>query len=199
MCKKIAITGGIGSGKSLVLQCIRELGYPAYSCDDIYKEISGDAQYIEKIKEFFPECIRNNIFDRKKLSDIVFNNRERLERLNQISHPLIMRELHERMNQSKAKLLFAEVPLLFEEGFEKDFDETIYVKRNLEKRIRAVILRDKTDRLSVIKRIQRQFDPDSAIGKEKLKSSNVHILENDADVENVKIWLNNFIVSISQS
>lgn len=198
MRKKIAVTGGIGSGKSFVLQCIRELGYSTYSCDDIYKEISNSLPYVEKIKEVFPDCVCGNVLDRKKLSNIVFNDRTRLETLNQISHPLIMRALYERMNQSKEKLTFAEVPLLFEEGFEKDFDETIYVKRNIEERIQAVILRDKTDRISVEKRIRQQFDPDSAIGKKKLENPNVHVLENDADIEKIKIWLNHFIVTISQ-
>lgn len=196
MCKKIAVTGGIGSGKSLVLQCIQELGYPVFSCDEIYKEISETPQYLEKIKEVFPDCVHHNALDRKKLSNIVFNDRTKLKKLNEISHPLIMNELYARMDQSNAKFVFAEVPLLFEAGLEKDFHETIYVKRNIEDRIQSVILRDKTDRKSVEERIRQQFDPDSVTGRKRMQNSNIHILENDANIEKIKIYLNDLFTTI---
>ena len=52
MQKKIAITGGIGSGKSIALDFIRGLGYPVYSCDEIYKEVLLSKKYIEKIRPY---------------------------------------------------------------------------------------------------------------------------------------------------
>lgn len=189
MVKKIAVTGGIGSGKSLVMQCIRELGYPVFSCDEIYKEISKTADFTKKIKEFLPSCVRNDTIDRQALADIVFNNKEQLEILNKISHPIIMDTLHKRMENCSCEIAFAEVPLLFEGGYEKDFHETIFVKRNLKERIRAIIQRDKTDEESALKRIHSQFDPESKEGQEKLKSTSVFILDNNFDLNHIKSQL----------
>ena len=68
MSKKIAITGGIGSGKSLVLNCIKELGYPTYSCDEIYKEIRNSKTYLDNLQALFPDCVSNGILNSEKLA-----------------------------------------------------------------------------------------------------------------------------------
>jgi dephospho-CoA kinase len=135
MLKKIAITGGIGSGKSLVLQCAKELGYPTFSCDEIYKNIMATQEYVEIIRKSFPTCVKNNIINKNLLADIVFNDEKALGKLNSVAHPLIMQTLHEEMEKLKEGIVFAEVPLLFEGNYENDFHETIYVKRNFEDRI----------------------------------------------------------------
>ena len=90
MKKKIAITGGIGSGKSEAIKIIKELGFPVFSCDEIYKEIIFSKEYVQRIEENFPTCVKNGIIDRKELSAIVFANREKRDLLNSLSHPLIM-------------------------------------------------------------------------------------------------------------
>ena len=91
MVKKIAITGGIGSGKSLVLECIKEWGYPVFSCDEIYKELLQTKEFSQKITAAFPTCVKDEKIDRKELANIVCNNKEQLELLNKISHPIIMK------------------------------------------------------------------------------------------------------------
>lgn len=193
MVKKIAITGGIGSGKSLVLECIKELGYPVFSCDMIYKELLQTPKFARKIAELFPSCVKNNEIDRKELGNIVFNNKEQLETLNKLSHPVIMETLYERMDKCGNKIAFAEVPLLFEGGFEKDFHETIFVKRDIEERIKAIILRDKINEESALQRIRAQFNPNSKVGAEKLSKSNVFILDNNSNIENIKKQLTVFL------
>ena len=55
----IAITGGIGSGKSSVAEIIRTMGFPVFSCDNINRELMKDAKYIEEIKILFPSAIEN--------------------------------------------------------------------------------------------------------------------------------------------
>ena len=55
--KKIAITGGIGSGKSLALRYMNEMGYPTFSCDEIYKEVIQSNAYVEQIALYFPDVI----------------------------------------------------------------------------------------------------------------------------------------------
>ena len=193
MVKKIAITGGIGSGKSLVLECIKEWGYPVFSCDEIYKELLQTKEFSQKITAAFPTCVKDEKIDRKELANIVFNNKEQLELLNKISHPIIMKTLYNQMDNCDNEMAFAEVPLLFEGGYEKDFYETIYVKRNINDRIKAIVLRDKTDENSALQRIQSQFDPDSKDGLEKLNNAQSFILDNNGNIQNIKNQLQNFL------
>ena len=66
--KKIAITGGIGSGKSTVIELIKDQGFPVFSCDEIYKEIIVSKEYIQKIQENFPTAVKNGLIDKQILS-----------------------------------------------------------------------------------------------------------------------------------
>lgn len=184
MQKKIAITGGIGSGKSFVLRYIADLGYPTFSCDEIYKDIIDTEEYVNKIATVFPTCVENQILDRKKLSNIVFGDEKKLKILNSIAHPLIMRELLGKMSACPQSKVFAEVPLLFEGNFEVLFDEVILVKRSLQERIEAIKIRDKLSSPEIYARIQNQVDYDSRELELRLQNCNAHILYNsnfDAD------------------
>ncbi len=174
MNKKIAITGGIGSGKSTVSQMIRDMGYPVYSCDEIYAALINNEQYITEIKNAFPTAVQKDRIDREKLAKIVFNDDSALERLNKIAHPLIMESLLKQMNTEKG-LVFAEVPLLFEGNFESLFNEIIVVKRNKKERIESVCARDCKTEEEVVARMNAQFDYDT----EKI---NAIIIENTGEL-----------------
>lgn len=155
---KIAVTGGIGSGKSTVCNILKELGYPVCSCDEIYKKIKTEPKYLEKLAELFPECVQNGALQAELLSDVVFHDKKKLAALNALSHPIIMLRVHEFLERQKDKLVFAEVPLLFEGGFEKDFDCVWIVTRNKEDRIAAVQQRDGISKEGVSARIQNQIN-----------------------------------------
>ena len=118
MSKKIAITGGIGSGKTTVSNLIKEKGYPVYSCDEIYKELIDSTIYIKEIEKAFPAAIKQGKINRKGLAEIVFSNEQERKRLNEIAHPLIMKTLLDHISQRENELIFAEVPLLLEGNFE---------------------------------------------------------------------------------
>ncbi len=193
--KKIAITGGIGSGKSYISTLLREMGYPVFSCDEIYKEIACSNEYLQIIENLFPGCIENGILDRKKLGSIVFSDQEQLAKLNAVAHPLIMKRLLELMSEEQNEFAFGEVPLLFEGGYEIHFDETIFVKRNLEDRIQAVMRRDSLSREKVLNRVHMQFDYESEIGKQK--TSNAIIIENNTTIKNLKNRLREIIKQLS--
>ena len=91
---RIAITGGIGSGKSQCLNILNKLGYKTFSCDEIYAELKDGEEYVAKIKTIFPQVIENGKINNQKLSKIVFSNEAELKKLNQIAHPIIMKELY---------------------------------------------------------------------------------------------------------
>lgn len=190
MPKKVAITGGIGSGKSTVVDIIKELGFPIFSCDEIYSEIINSKEYIKKVKDLFPSVIENNQISRIKLAEIVFSNNKNRETLNAIAHPLIMKELDNRMNSCKENLVFAEVPLLFEGGYESKFDDIIVVIRDLNERISAICQRDNTTIKHAKKRIEAQFDYQSQEGQEKIKKCNAILLENNNDIPQLKTTIN---------
>ena len=181
---KIAITGGIGSGKSAVANCLQELGYVVYSCDEIYKTIIVSPKYVEKVSETFPECIENGEINRKILASIVFQNERKLQQLNDIAHPLIMERLFSLMNNTKESLVFAEVPLLFESRTEKQFDKVIIVQRDIGLRMEGVAKRDGLTSSEIEKRMQAQFDYSKL---DATQFDNLIILKNDGDLQKLKI------------
>lgn len=191
--KKIAITGGIGSGKSIVGKYIETIGYPVFSCDEIYKEIIHTPAYVAAIAECFPTAIVKEKIDRKKISAIVFNDENALKKLNQISHPLIMRVLDERMNAQSFDLVFAEVPLLFEGGFENQFDHILVITRNKEMRIRDIVQRDGLSVLDAEKRISSQFDYDGLQAQKYFQEKKVYRIENDGSIFQLNEKVRGFI------
>lgn len=193
MKKKIAITGGIGSGKSSVLHTFRGMGYPTFSCDEIYREIIDTPAYIQKIKEVFPECIVEGKIDRKILAKLVFQNEEKLTALNAIAHPFIMERLLASMNNCAGETVFAEVPLLFEGNYEKLFDKVIVVQRNEEQRIQSVVKRDGISSKEVENRISAQFKYDDPKNENRLKNANVIFLNNEGDLFSLKNKIKNLI------
>lgn len=182
----VAITGGIGSGKTLASEFARELGYAVFSCDALYKEVILSSEYIAKVQAFFPEAVQNGRVDRKKLSDIVFNDAVKLQQLNNISHPLIMELLLQRMDMANGRIIFAEVPLLLEGGFEKLFHRVIYIYRSDTARVNAVMARDGCTLDEVKKRMNCQFNPFSESGESRLKNCNALLIENDGSPEDLK-------------
>ena len=171
---KIAVTGGLGSGKSEFCGILREMGYPVFSCDEINRELWKDPSYLSELAGLFPDCLTDGLPDKTKLSRKVFSDERARARLNALSQPRIMQELIGRMNGFPTTV-FAEVPLLFEGGYEKLFDAVLALRRDKEARISAVSKRDGLTRTDALARIQRQFDPD------KLEEKQCLIVENDGD------------------
>ena len=185
--KKIAITGGIGSGKSTVSAYIKERGYPVFSCDEIYKEVITMPAYINAIQKVFPNVIQNGEIDRKRLSEQVFTDEKKRLDLNAVAHPLIMQRLMKKMQACKSELIFAEVPLLFEGGYQNWFDQIIIVKRSVEQRIQSVCKRDGLTKVEAQMRMCSQIDYDGEQMHKLEQMSNVFILQNDKDVSHLKI------------
>ena len=154
---KIAITGGICSGKSTVAKIIKDQGYTVYSCDEIYSELLNDTDFVDTLdKEFGAIKKSDGSLNRSKLSEIVFGDSEKLKKLNLLTHPKIMQRAVEQM--SGAGIYFCEVPLLFEGGFEQLFDNVIVVLRDEDERISELMHRSKIDKNQAILRINSQFD-----------------------------------------
>lgn len=171
---RIAITGGIGSGKSTVTKIIKDLGYPVVSCDNVYTELLNDNAFLTILSNEFGDILDDcGKLDRKKLASITFNDFVKLQKLNEITHPAIMERVMKECD--KHEVCFCEVPLLFECGYEKLFDETIVLLRDIDKRIKSTIERDKLSKEEIAKRIKSQFD------YKNLNLDKYHVIVNDSD------------------
>lgn len=177
--KKIyAITGGIGCGKTAVSAIIRESGYPVFSCDEIYSQILEDKNFVAKLEDLFGgvTCVDGTL-NRAALSAKVFSDGSSLKKLNTIAHPAIMDELFRCARKSSSSLIFCEVPLLFENGFEGLFDGVIVVTRPEVERIKAVMTRSGLSEEQVRARIAAQYNYSSGINDEYI------VVTNDGGIE----------------
>lgn len=155
---KIAVTGGIGSGKTTVCNFIKKCGYPVFSCDEVYAELLNDGKLTERIvEEFGVEVMSDGKIDRRKLAACVFGDEKKLQKLNEITHPKIFEEMFSQAEKYSG-LTFFEVPLLFEGGYQNLFDEVLVVLRGVDERISSVKLRDNLSAEEVKKRIKKQYD-----------------------------------------
>ncbi len=188
---RIAITGGIGSGKSEVCSRIKRAGYPVFSCDEIYAELLNEGVFDSNLKRCFGEKIfKCGKLDKNQLAGIVFENREELEKLNIITHPKILSCAFDCMKAHK--LSFLEVPLLFENGFERYFDGVIVVLRNLEERIKSIVKRSKISTQEAILRIKSQFNYDNC------DFAKYYVIHNDLNLQHLNDCVDDVLKTIAE-
>lgn len=182
--KKIAITGGIGSGKSTVSEIIRKMGYVVVSADKVYSELLLNEDFVKEICELMNispiEKDGHVTIDRKALSALVFSDKTQLSRLNDFTHPRIMNEIFRR-SEGVEPLFFAEVPLLFERGYETEFDNVFVVRRQLDLRLSGTAKRDGKTEAEIRKVIDNQFDYEG--NKSGYKSI---IIENNGTIQELE-------------
>ena len=163
----VGLTGGIGSGKSTVLNEFKNLGIKTYSADKVAKKlINSDKVLVKSIKNLFGDNIYiNNIIDSEKLSKIVFKNPNKLESLNSIIHPAVAKDFESFIKANNGDYIVKEVAIIFETNTEDNYDKIILIRAPLEKRIKRVILRDNTTREDVIRRVNNQINDSTIIDK----------------------------------
>ena len=179
--KLIAITGGIGSGKSAVCKILKDFGYSVFSADEVYAELLNDLSFVKEIYNALNIENAPDFFDRNLVSKIVFNNKEKLNVLNKITHNKIMKNMLNLSQSIVAKdgVVFNEVPLLFESGFESVYDGVLVVVRDVNLRIQSIIERDNLTLDQAISRINSQFNYNN------LNYSTYTIINNDADFDSL--------------
>ena len=161
----VGLTGGIVSGKTTVAQIFEELGAKIIDADKIAREIVRPHQKAwNKIIEFFGVDIlkKNQEIDRKKLAQIVFSDKEKLNLLNRITHPEIIAIIKKQIRQIKNNsigdvICIIDVPLLFEAHMEHMMDRIIVVYLNQEEQVKRLSVRDGLKRLDAMKRIESQI------------------------------------------
>jgi dephospho-CoA kinase len=182
--KVVGITGTIASGKSLVGTLLEEQNVPVLDTDHIAHYVqANDEEVRQALKSRFGADIfkTNGDLDRKKLGGIVFNDAAALKDLNQIVHPATIRECRRRIASHAGKPLVAVlVPLLFEAGLEKEYDEIWTVTARDEIVRERLKAREGISDEEADKRIRAQF-PQS----EKIARSH-HVIDNSGTVDDTR-------------
>ncbi|MGZ9736675.1 dephospho-CoA kinase [Flavobacterium sp. GNP002] len=177
MTKIIGLTGGIGSGKTTIANYFKSFGIPLYIADDEARKIMQSSEITEAIKNVFGDTVfENEKLNREELAKIVFNNPEKLEKLNKIVHPAVKKHFEQWLLQhTAASYVIYEAAILFESGSYKNCDLVITVTAPVESRIQRVIERDKTTRELVLKRINAQWTDEQRISKSDFIIENTSI------------------------
>lgn len=134
MTKLVGITGNIASGKSWILDYLSRKGYSTLSSDDFVKNLYNDEAVRKEVFGMFPEMLS---FNRKKIAEIIYDQNERREKLENLVYPYLIDKIKELAKGNKSdKIIFVEIPLLFEKKFEDLFDLIILVFCSAEVRLK---------------------------------------------------------------
>lgn len=193
MSKIIGITGGIGSGKSMVAKYIQSLGLPVYIADNEARKIMEDKKVVHTITEIFGnDVVENSFINREKLSKIVFDNPDQLQKLNAIIHPLVKKHFDSWLKTyMNLPFVFKEAAILFESGSYKYCDFIITVTAPLEMRILRVMERDNLSKESILKRIQNQWTDEQRIAKSDFVIDNISVKETYKQIDQILKILKN--------
>ena len=159
---KIGITGGMGSGKSTVAKVFETLGIPVYYADDAAKRILNENEELKAqiINYFGQDSYNENGLNKSYLASIVFNDREKLDLLNSLTHPLTIADANAWFEKQKSPYAIKEAALLFESGAAEGIDYIIGVDAPRAIRIRRIMQRDQLTASEIEKRFSKQLQDD---------------------------------------
>ena len=147
----IGITGGIAGGKTAVSDMLARKGEQIIDADVISRKVIEPGTKGERLlKEAFPEAFEGGSLDRGRLREIVFADEKKLQKLDEITHPLIREEIEKRIAETDREQVYVVVPLMFESGFDALCDYIVTVVSDEDKRIKRLKARNNsiTDELA---------------------------------------------------
>lgn len=177
--KVIGLTGGIGTGKSTVSEYLKKKGIYVIDADQKSRDAAPKgSQTLKALVETYGEAIllEDGNLDRKALARIVFNDRQKLARLEEIITDKVVREIFDEVNilreSGQYDIIVVDAPILIETGLDECVDSIWLVDADLEARIARVMERDGSSRAEIMSRINNQMS-----SEEKKKKSN-EIIDN---------------------
>ena len=192
----IGLTGGIVSGKSTVAKMFQKLGAKIIDADRIGHEVilPNKPAWRKLIKSFGKSILKEDLtIDRKKLGNLVFNDKKLLNKLNEITHPEIKKIIIKEINKFKDdnrlynKIMIIDAPLIYEASMDYLMEKIILVQLNEKEQIKRLAIRNIFTREESLKRINSQIP-----NKEKTEKAD-YIINNNNSVEKtkeqvIKIW-----------
>lgn len=179
---KIGITGRIGSGKSTICHVFESLGIPVYYSDIEAKKFYDNAELIKNLSLIFGKGILdvNNYIDKRALACIVFNDEDKLNTLNNIIHPLVIKDFENwYKNKSDFPYILFESAIIYECGLTNLFSKIIYVDCPEDISIKRVMKRDNATHQAVLDRLSKQ--------NSEIPDYDFKIVSNEIDLETPQV------------
>ena len=187
--KLVAITGSIGCGKTTISDILRSLGYFVYDIDKWVRNLYYRADFLAVIRKKFPEVFVGNVFDKKKLRELVFDNPARLRELEALIHPFLTQKLRRIIRKRVNKgIVFIDVALLFELKWDKFCYSVVLADTDYETQKQRVMRRDNIsaddfDKINKqqmpreVKKMKADIIIDTGVGKNKLRRNVVELVK----------------------
>ncbi len=181
----IGVTGSFGSGKTTTANLFKKYGYSVVNVDELYRNIYEKNQSLkDRIEKTFGTS------DRNKLKKIVFSNKNKLKRLNEITHPAIIETIKKETQKLKTKNIIIDAPLLVEANAVNLVDKLIVVICHKEEQIKRLLKKGKYTKKEIENIIKSQMPL-----KEKLKYAD-YIIDNSYLLDNTKKQVKELAVSL---
>lgn len=163
---KLAITGSIGSGKSVVSRMMNVLGVPVYDCDVNAKRLMTDDEFIvSELKRMFgDECYEDDgTLNRQYIASRIFTDKENIKRVNSLVHPVVKRDFEEWAAKQESSVVAVETAILYESGMIEAVDKVLVVWADRETAINRTIQRSGMNRIQVENRMNNQMSVDDLL------------------------------------
>ena len=190
----LGITGGIATGKTAVSDILKNLDIKVIDMDIISREVIKLPKIIQSIKnEFGSDVIKNGTVDRKLLREFIFDDKAKVQKLNNIMHPAIIEKAKHEIDRLKSStpLIVVVIPLLFETNLEYLTDSILLVTADYDKQVERIMIRDNSTKTNAENIIAAQMPL-----SEKVKKSN-YVIENNGTYEELKEKVLTFLKTLN--
>ena len=181
---KVAICGGIGSGKSTVCRMFAERGVAHYDSDSRAKALMNESAELHEalVAEFGEECYEGGVLNRAYLASKVFGSEEQLAKLNSIVHPAVRADFLRWAEEQEGDYCILETAILFESGFDALVDQKVAILAPQPLRVMRAMERDGATKEQIEARIKAQMSDDELMARCDFAIVNIHLEDVEKDV-----------------
>lgn len=189
--KVVGLTGGIGSGKTTVAKMFIALGVPVYISDDEARRLTNSSLIIKrKLTDLLGiKVYKNEVLNRKYVADIIFKDKDLLNKVNKIIHPIVSLHFKRWMKNQEGIYCIKEAAILFENDGYKKCDLTILVIAPVKERIRRVLNRDGSTKKAIETRIKNQWNDDKKCKLADIIIENIDLIKTKEKVREIHLFL----------